>query len=237
MGFGILFFGYLLLFNTMVYAGFTRFFAYLIILYAMTKLGVYNKDLKRTFVTSAAASVFGLFYFTCETLSFFDMLSPEISDSLFRFLPFTAAVFEILLHYFLLRGLEAMAKETEVPMLQVKAFRNRIFSLVYYTLYLLARLEMFPESARQFLFYSSVVLLFVGIVVMFLNAKLIYGFYMWICLPEDLEMNRKDTGIPALNRLGKWLDDMEERRLHRRRESDAAYREEKRLKKERKKKK
>ena len=43
--------------------------------------------------------------------------------------------------------------------------------------------------------------------------------------------------LPALNRLGKWLDDMEERRLHRRRESDAAYREEKRLKKERKKKK
>lgn len=237
MGFGILFIGYLLLFNTVARAGLTKFFSYLVILYALTKLGRYNRDLKRAFKSSVTLAVFGLGYFLCEALSMFDMLSPATETSLFRFLPFLAALLELILHFFLLRGLQAMAKETAVPMLEVKAFRNRIYSTVYYVLYLIARLEVYPESAQPVLFYASLILLLVGIIVMFLNAKLIFGFYMWICLPEDLEMQRKSTNIPVLDRMGRWLDDMEERRLQKRRETDAAYQDEKRLKKEAKKKK
>jgi hypothetical protein len=58
--------------------------------------------------------------------------------------------------------------------------------------------------------HAFVPVLLCRLVAMLLNAILIYSCYMWICLPEDVEMQRKKTGIQFLDDLNERLDKKEE---------------------------
>ena len=235
MGFGILFCGYLVGFNTVAYPGFTKIFSYLLMLLAMTKLGRYNHGLKGAYYALIPTSVVGGLYFLLQVASMFSLIPETEEILLFRLIPLAAAIFEAFFLFRLMRGLADLAKETEVPMLELAALRNRTLSLIYYGLYVLGQLDYGAELTK-FLIYYNVALLFIGFFIMFLNAKLIFGFYMWICLPEDVNMERKHSRIPFLDRLYEKMDEMEERRLARRREADRAYREQKTEKKKRRKK-
>ena len=235
MGFGILFIGYLIGINTVAYPGFTKILSFLVMLLAMAKLSPYNPPLKKAYYTLIPTTVFGALYFMLEIAGMFFLL-PQAEILLFRRIAaFAVAICEVIFLLFLLRGLQALAKETAVPFLEVNSFRNRIFTVVYYLFYLIGQLD-FPASMIPFLRYYTLAVLIVGLAVMFLNAKLIYGFYMWICLPGDEDMKRKTSSIPFLDKLYAKMDDAEERRLTARREADAAYRAEKKKKKEKKKK-
>ncbi len=231
MGFGLLFFGYLFSMNTVAYPGFTKVFAYLFMLLAMTKMAPYEKRIKKAFYVLIPTSVIGFLYLLLEFCNLFGLLSSDFADSAFRILPFFLSVAELVFLYPLLRGLQALAKETEVPHLELGAARNRIFTVIYY-LFLCAGQLNFPDSMARFMAYFSVALLLFGLFVMILNAKLFYGFYMWICLPEDLAMERKTSSIPLLNALYKKIDRHEEAFLKKRQEADAMRKEEKRKRKE-----
>ena len=236
MGFGILFFGYLISVNTIAYPGFTKIIAYLVMLLAMTKLGRYNRDLKAAYYALIPTTVIGFLYFLSEISAMFSLVPEREMTLLFRLIPFAAAIFELFFLFRLLRGLQALAKETEVPMLEVSCFRNRLFVLGYYFLYILGQLD-YGEKMAYFLACYNLAVLLVGFVVMFLNAKLFYNFYMWICLPGDEDMKRKSSKNRLLDKLYEKMDEMEERRLKRRQEQDLLYRSEKEAKrKERRKK-
>ena len=179
MGFGILFFGYLISFNTLAYPGFTRIFAYLVMLLAMTKLAQYNRHLRSAFGMLVPAAIFGFFYFLTQGAAFFSLLSIENEELLFRLSELGCYIFEFLFLYLLLRGLQDLAVETEVPMLVVRSFRNRIFTSVYYVLLILGQFN-YGESTAQFLIRYNIIVMLIGFVILFLNAKLFYSYYMWI---------------------------------------------------------
>ncbi len=233
MGFGILFIGYLIGTNTLVYPGFTKIFSYLVMLLAMTKLAPYNRSLKSAFYTLIPTAVFGFGYLLLEIAGFFSLISGEGKELLFRLTPLICYIFEFAFLFLLLHGLQALAKETEVKKLEVEAFRNRIFTVVYYLL-LLAGQFNYGENAAKFLIRYNIVVLILGLVLVFLNTKLFFGYYMWICLPEDTEMGRRTSSIPFLDRLYKRADEREERRLAERLAADAEYRREKAVKKKKK---
>ncbi len=236
MGFGILFIGYLISFNTVAYPGFTKIFSFLVMLLAMSRLGVYNHRLKGAYRALIPTSVLGAIYFFLEVARMFSFLPEESETLLFRLVPLAVAIGEAVFFAYLLGGLAELAKETEVPFLQLGALRNRLFTLIYYFLFILGQFDYSPALTR-FLIYYNVALLFVGFFILFLNAKLIYGFYMWICLPGDENMERKTSSIPFIDKLYEKMDAAEERRLMRRQNAGAAYRKEKQQRKERKKKK
>lgn len=225
MGFGILFFGYLVSFNTIAYPGFTKIIAYLVMLLAMTRLGQYHRDLKAAYYTLIPGAIIGALYFLTEIASMFSLLPEKELTLLFRLIPFAVAILEAVFLFYLLRGLQALAKETEVPMLEVASFRNRLFVLGYYLLYILGQLD-YGEKLTYFLACYNLAILLVGFVVMILNAKLFYGFYMWICLPGDVDMKRKTSKIRLLDKLYEKMDAMEERKLERKRERDLLHRSE-----------
>ena len=229
MGFGILFFGYLISFNTIAYPGFTKIIAYLVMLLAMTRLGQYNRDLKAAYYTLIPGAAIGALYFLAEIASMFSLLPEKEMTLLFRLIPLAIAILELLFLFRLLRGLQALAKETEVPMLEVASFRNRLFIVGYHLLYILGQLD-YGEQMAYFLACYNLAILLVGFVVMFLNAKLFYNFYMWICLPGDEDMKRKTSKNRLLDKLYEKMDEMEERKLKRRQEQDLLRRSEKEAK-------
>lgn len=217
MGFGILFVGYLFSFNTVNHPGFTKILSYLLLMLAMTKLSSYNKHLRSAFGVMIPTLVVGVLYLLAEISDMFSLLSGADMLLVFRLLAFATTILEGFFLFYLLRGLQALAKETEVPHLEVHSFRNRLFTVGYYILFLIGQLD-FPVAARQFLFYYNLAVFLVGLVVLLLNAKLLFGFYMWICLPKDVKMERKRSSFRPLDKLYEKLDSMEENGLKRRRE-------------------
>ncbi len=236
MGFGILFLGYLISINTLAYPGFTKIFALLLMLLSMSKLGIYNRRLKSAYITLIPATVIGVLYFALEVAKMFSFIPEDAATLLFLLIPLAVTVCELIFLFYLLGGLADLAKETEVPFLLLGSLRNRTLTVIYYVLFILGQFDYSP-ALTKFLIYYNVALLFVGFFIFFLNAKLIYGFYMWICLPGDENMNRKTSNIPFIDKLYERMDAAEERRLQRRQNSDAAYRQEKQARKENKKKK
>lgn len=229
MGFGILFVGYLIGINTIAYPGFTKIIAYLVMLLAMTRLGQYNRDLKTAYYTLIPTAIVGGLYFLAEIAAMFSLIPEKEMTLLFRLIPLAAAVLELLFLFRLLRGLQALAKETEVPMLEVAAFRNRLFVIGYYILYIFGQLD-YGEKMAYFLACYNLAILLVGFVVMFLNAKLFYNFYMWICLPGDEDMKRRTSKNRLLDKLYEKMDEMEERKLKRRQEQELQRQSEKEAK-------
>ncbi len=233
MGFGILFFGYLINLNTLVYPGFTKILGYLIMLLAMTKLMVYNRPLRSAFYTLIPTTILGFLYLLLEGAALFSLLPSKEEMLLFRLIPLADYAMELAFCFFLFRGLQALAAETEVRVLEVQAFRNRIFTTVYYLLFLAGQFN-YGEGSDLFLARYNIVILLVGIVVTFLNLKMIYSFYMWICLPEDLTMEKGGFSLPGLGRLNAKLDEMHEKRAKEMAE-ERRYRTEKRKKRKDKK--
>ena len=166
----------------------------------------------------------------------FSFFGEEGKTLLFQIVPLAMSACELVFLYQLLRGLQELAVETEVKVLEIAAFRNRLFSVIYYLLYIAGMFD-YGAEAVTFMRYFGVIIMLLGLIIFFLNAKLIFNFYMWICLPEDLDMKRKPSRFAAVERLLSRIDSIEDKRLKRRQEVDAAYRAEQKHKKERRKKK
>ena len=56
------------------------------------------------------------------------------------------------------------------------------------------------------------------LIAMLLNALLVYSCYMHICMPEDLDMPRRKTGIRLIDEWAEKLDRREEERAARTKE-------------------
>ena len=230
MGFGLLFLGYLIGLNTVAYPGFTKIFSYLIMLLAMTKLERFNRHLKAAYHTLFPAATIGAIYLFAEAASVFSLLSADAETLLFRIIPLFAAVFELAFLYQLLRGLFDLAVETDVKILEIASFRNRLFTTAYYILYIIGQLD-YGASATRFLIYFNLSIMLVGFVIMLMNAKLFYNFYMWICLPEDIDMEKKQS-TSFLGRIGQRLGDATDKQMERRIEGDKEYRAQRQERKE-----
>ena len=236
MGFGLLFFGYLLCINNIAYPGFTKIFAYLVMLLAMVRLCQYNRYLRAAYHALFPTAILGGVYLFIEAASAFSLFSEDLEILLFRVVPLGLAVLEAVFLFHLLKGLFALAEETDVVILKIASFRNRLFTCAYYFLHIIGQLD-YGTGATRFLVYYNLVIMLVGFVVMLMNAKLFYNFYMWICLPEDVEMEKKPSKPSLLGRLQRRLDDATDKQLEDRIATDKEYREQQQKRKDERKRK
>ena len=97
----------------------------------------------------------------------------------------------------LLRGVREISVELSLKGLEIRAFRNQIYTLLCYvpTFFL----EFSYSANYVFLKYLSVLFVFIWLVVYALNARLLFDCYRVICMPEDLDMPQKPSRFSAVN--------------------------------------
>lgn len=189
MGFGILFVGYLLGLNILAKQGIFWGLSSLFMLYALTKLYVYNDNFKKTFRVAIPMTVFAVVFAVLEVL---DMLGKNTGTAITYFntvRPIFSAVFT----YFLLCAVRDIAKETECVNIFQRAYVQRFFLFIVYIPYILLNFKYDVPSGVPTVIMNVLYLVFsvFAIVYIAVNAKLLFSCYMWICLPEDIDMPAK----------------------------------------------
>ncbi len=211
MGFGYLFIGYLLATNP-VYSAFTAIFGALLICFAMQKLGRFNLPLSHAkMLVYPMLAVEGA-RFVFEILRFAAVIDSARFTFFSDILVPASTVLLLCFHERLFSGLEELAIETELPKIRYRAKRNRLFSILTYFLMLVIALPIEGEGYQTFTAAAFLPILLALLVTITLNAILVWSCYMWICMPEDLEMKRKKTGISWLDRIEDKLEADEEKR-------------------------
>ena len=218
MGFGYLFFGVFLAANFLAYPGLTMLPAVLLMLNGMLTLGNFNRPLgqARTLLFPAAFVSLGCFVFAAiELFGFLPKENYETVSYIF------SLVLEVLMAAFTLRllaGIALLGKETELPKIIFRAKRNAVLLAVSYGLSILVSLPIEAEWFGRVAVYVYAPLVIFRLIAMLLNALLIYSCYMYICMPEDLDMPRRKTGIRFLDDLFEKMDRREEEQAARTKE-------------------
>lgn len=211
MGFGYLFVGYLLAINP-VYSAFTAVFGVLVMLFGMLRLRRFNLPLSHAGMLIYPMLCVEGARFVLELLRLLSLLPTAAFNSTSSVLTPVSTVLFLLFHERLLSGIEELAIETELPKIRYRANRNRLFSLLSYALSLAIALPIGGEGYLTFTAAAFLPALLALLVTLVLNALLFWSCYMWICLPEDLEMKRPPTGIKWLDRIEDKLERDEEKR-------------------------
>ncbi len=209
MGFGYVFLGLVISLNFFVYDTLTMPIAILLLLRGMMTLSRFNRPLQYAFYTLWPALPTALLSFFLELLRMLGILTEAHFQSARQICAPLLLLFLLIFLCCLLRGVALLAEETELPKLAYRAKRNTALTLIVYTGYLFFSLpiatDWFAFAAAHALFPFILGRLFVTV----LNAILLYSCYMWICMPQDLDMARKKTGITFLDTLNERLDKKE----------------------------
>ena len=211
MGFGYLFIGYLFFFN-IAFDAYTDIFAVALMLIGLSTLQKYAKGFKQAFGIGILLAVAAFLSFAARLSALLKLfVLPEApSDLLTLVLLILKAVFL----WYVLTGITQISKETDIPVLRARAIRNKILTLLFYGVAILARMPIWtsvPTLAKViFAFY----LLF-GLVYAFFNAKTFFECYIWICLEGDEGMERKRSRFGLVNKLNDISDRLDEKTLER----------------------
>ena len=209
MGFGYLVLGFLIASN-FVYRQITMLIACLLLMLGMLKLGQYNRPLReaRLFLcpTLGVAAV-SFVYEAGRLLSFFGEDTAKAANN---YLSPLSLLFFLLFTWRLLAGIHLLAVETDLPKIAYRAKRNTVFTFIAEGLWLFLDLPITAEWYNTFSFHAAFPVLLCRVVVVCLNAWLLYGCYMQICLPEDVDMPRHKTGIGFLDAWNEKMDAREE---------------------------
>ncbi|MBO4265497.1 MAG: hypothetical protein J5922_05410 [Clostridia bacterium] len=194
MGFGLLFVGYLFLFNFPLHNFFgidsiPDLIGYVVMCVGIFKLSNYIDKFK-----AAKPIIFPMIVFASarSAISVLSYLDFDVPAALCDVLWTVEAVLIILLHYVILEGIFDIAKETELKKISIRAKRNEICLAIYALS--LAVIKLFATAAVFWSWVKTVTLLF-GIWLILLCAMLIFSSYMWICLPKDLDMKPREFKI------------------------------------------
>lgn len=206
MGFGYLFFGVFLAANFLAYAGITMLPAVLLMLMGMLTLGNFNRPLGQARLLLLPTALLALVRFVLDILALFNLLSADLP--VFVAVSLALEVFMMLFTLRLLAGIALLGQETELPKIVFRAKRNAILLGVAYALSVLFNLPITAEWYRLACAYVLPPLIIFRLIAMLLNAFLVYSCYMYICMPEDLDMPRRKTGIRFLD---EWLEKSDRR--------------------------
>lgn len=215
MGFGTIFIGYVLLFNLI--PGYTDLFACLLMALGLTKTIPYEERFRRPFYLLLAALLPTGVSFLFEMLGLLGLsLGGWYLQSIY---PLLRAILFLFITLDLLLAIDRIAEVTDIPVLRVSSFRNRIFTGIYYGLCIFSNLgfgmdTVFAKIAR----YAVVPTILVGLIVHFLNAKLLFSCYMWICPEGEEGMEREQSRFAFINRIREKTDAKEEEFARRRSE-------------------
>ncbi len=231
MGFGKLFIGTILTMNLAAHS-YTDFLAYFLMLYGLYSLREYNRRFKGAFWLSVPLFAIG---FSELALSLLDLL--EIYDNAYLFQELFI-VNQLLLYattVLILLGVAELSMETDIPALRVRAFRNQIFAFIYHGCMVFLNISTKSNgvaAVQQTMLFP--VILF-GFVYLFLQAKVIFSCYMWICPEDDVDMPTRPSRFSLFNKWRTFDNKMDERTAERRagqrREKEARAAQKKRKKK------
>ena len=229
MGFGLLFVGYLFFFNTVFY-DFSDIFACLLLLYGLSVLKQYAPYFSRAYGSLFPLLIFSGVAFLYRILCLFGLLPEPALVGFWEDLLSSGFRFYFILG--LLAGVEKIAIETGVPHIRYRAMRNRIFTVLYFVarLALILCSDIPALTGNEVIFWLSTVLMVLGILYHFLNAKLLFSCYVWICLEGDEEMARGQSKNPVVNFINRFTDKLEDKVLEskqRQAEEEARRRQEK----------
>ncbi|MBE6634806.1 MAG: hypothetical protein E7617_01210 [Ruminococcaceae bacterium] len=203
MGFGTLFIGYFFLIN-ITYFSYTDAIAAMVMLTGLYRLSTVNRDFRRAMIASAVFALIAIGELALAFTGFF-----VYSDTLTMINSYLgairyAAIF--VLSVFIMRGIYEVAREVEADDLASTAKRSLpiSFSLAFAALTELPFLSVLigkPMAYVYFIVLTAVVFFVVSALIT------IYRAYASICMPEDLERERKKT---KQNALTKFYDSLEE---------------------------
>ena len=230
MGFGYLFIGYIIGFN-FVYNGFTDIISFLFILYALLLLSRHNKHFKSSLLAIIPLCIAGLCFFVFELVTMLDIVPISNKELIISYYAVLSAVLKLIYTSLLLKGIETLAFELDIPSLRIKAFRNRLFTYLYYALNICTQLN--NDTLAEFTRYALLPVMLFGIVYLILNAILFYSCYMWICLEGEEDMDRKNSSFEFLNRLHKAEGKIEDRILEQKK-LERKFKEETKIKRKKK---
>ena len=195
MGFGTLFIGYFLLLN-LTYSGFTDVIAAAVMLLGLYKLSGVNKQFKQSMIAMAVFFAFSLGEFGISTYELFmgSIGSPAMVSLISIARCWIIATFT----FFMLKGIEAVAKEVDVEGLPAKASRLSVCTIVIYSAWIIleAPLSFIPDIVLAFL---SLITILATIVLIIANLTVIYSAYMRICMPGDEELKDKPSRFAFVN--------------------------------------
>lgn len=216
MGFGYLFVGYLLTFNFISYNAYTDVFAFLLMLIGLSSLSRYARGFRAGFFAGIPLTLLSLVMFGERVLTLLGLLS---YSALFASVSAVwSTIFKAVFLWLVLGGVAGIAAETELPLLRMKALRNRILFLIPSLLGILLETNLFGTVSRL-LWMLTVLYMLSGLFCTFLNAKLFYECYIFICLEGEESMERKPSRFGFINRFRAFTDRIDEKTLARKKEA------------------
>lgn len=198
MGFGLLFFGYMMLFNV-PYKGIDfppDLLAYTLILIALTKLGRYGKKIKISSYVSIGCLAIAAAKLVCQISGLFISVSATLTNSL----SIADMVLSLPFHFFMLIGFSELAADVELPKLQGKCKRNFGIVCFLYLLtvfYYLYKAGIIPEVTGVSSMHIFAMQQLLGYIIRIMNIILIASCYMRICLEGDEDMPYTPNAIEA----------------------------------------
>lgn len=209
MGFGYLFIGYLFFFNV-AYANLTDVVGVLLMMIGLSSLLKYARGFRSAFYATIPLLVVSLFSFLDGLLSLLGVSA--IPDELSVFAVILSHVLKGVFLWHVLTGVREISHETDIPVLEARALRNRLLVPVYYLLAILTEVKTVFGAA--FPYFAAARLLF-GLVFTFLCAKCFFECYIWICLEGDENMEDKKGTNGILGRLNSLSAKIDEKTLAR----------------------
>ena len=191
MGFGTLLIGYLFSLNFVSKQGIFFGISSLIMLYAMTRLYTYNHGFRYAFYTAIPMSIVAVLSFVMEVLSLFCQGRNIALTWCLTVHPIFMAFFT----YYILTGIIEMAKEVGIIQIMQRATVQRFLGFIFYVPFIFLNFSNSNVSDSvvyfRFIVITYIILSACGIIYMLMNAKLIFSCYMWICMPKDVDMEKK----------------------------------------------
>ena len=220
MGFGLLFIGYLLMVPIVLGFYYTLPVSCVLFCLATWKLARVNRPFGKGFFVSLTLGAAGVAAIVMRLVPATQWLASYAEAA--------CLLLALLWHCLILTGMVWVTEETGLSKLRIAAFRNRIYSAVYFALaaFLTAfDASRFSEEVSGFLRSVSVAFAAVGLVIFFLNGLLIWRAYAGICMPEDLNMPRKPSRFAFINAARARADAREEANLEEAKKKQKEYRE------------
>ena len=219
MGFGVLLIGYFL--NLSIFKQFTDVICFLIMLYALTMLSRFNSGFRRAMYFCIPLVLAGAAYFAYETCVMLGVvyLPTESANIITSYYSLLTGILKLIFTSYLLVGIQAIGKETGVPVIEMKAARNRFLSYIYYVLFIFTELSFEEGSKLEMIaIYAFLPVLIFGVVYHIMNLALIHSCYVWICLEGDEDMERKKSRFAFINKINEKQDKLADRLVEQKRE-------------------
>lgn len=220
MGFGLLLIGYLLMVPVALGFYYTLPVSCVLFCIAGWRLARVNRPFGKSFFAALILGAAGVAAIVLRLVPATKWLAPYAEA--------TCLLLALLWHCFLLTGMVWVTEETGLKKLRIAAFRNRIYTPVYYALAAVLTVfdaSDFPEEVSEFLRSISLAVTAVGLVIFFLNGFLIWRAYAGICMPEDIDMPRKPSRFAFVNDARARADAREEAAREASRKKQKEYRE------------